>query len=61
LFAAADFRGLIVGSGCASAPGAVSGKLAFTVEDAVAMSRDGDRVILCREVASVDDLQGFEV
>lgn len=53
--------GCIIGSGIGSAPGAATGMLVFTVQDAVELSRDGSKVILCRECASVDDILGFEV
>lgn len=45
--------------GLAASPGAVSGKVVFTAEDAVARAAKGDKVILVRIETSPDDIQGM--
>jgi pyruvate,orthophosphate dikinase len=55
------FKSSIVGSGLPAAPGAVVGKLAFTLEDAIAMASDGNNIIMCTQTASVEDIRAFEV
>ncbi len=50
---AADAKGLAAG------PGAASGHLVFTADDAVAWSKKGKRVILVRKETSPDDIHGM--
>jgi pyruvate,orthophosphate dikinase len=45
--------------GLAASPGAVSGKVYFTADDAVARAAKGDKVILVRAETSPDDIQGM--
>jgi pyruvate,orthophosphate dikinase len=45
--------------GLAASPGAVSGKVVFTAEDAVARAAKGEKVILVRIETSPDDIQGM--
>jgi pyruvate,orthophosphate dikinase len=47
--------------GLAASPGAASGKVVFTAEDAVARVAKGDRVILVRTETNPDDIQGMAV
>jgi pyruvate,orthophosphate dikinase len=48
-----------VAHGLAASPGAVSGEIAFTADDAVAMEKQGKRVILVREETKPEDIHGF--
>jgi pyruvate, orthophosphate dikinase len=45
--------------GIAASPGAASGQIAFSADDAVAMEMEGKRVILVREETKPDDIHGF--
>jgi pyruvate,orthophosphate dikinase len=46
-------------NGIAASPGAASGQIAFTADDAVAMEQQGKRVILVRVETKPDDIHGF--
>jgi pyruvate,orthophosphate dikinase len=48
-----------VAHGLAASPGAVSGEIAFTANNAVAMEKQGKRVILVREETKPEDIHGF--
>jgi pyruvate,orthophosphate dikinase len=45
--------------GIAASPGAASGQIAYSADDAVAMGKEGKRVILVREETKPDDIHGF--
>ncbi|MBW1982010.1 MAG: pyruvate, phosphate dikinase [Deltaproteobacteria bacterium] len=45
--------------GIAASPGAASGQIAFSADDAVDMEKQGRRVILVREETKPDDIHGF--
>ena len=47
--------------GLPAGPGAATGRIVFHAEDAVAWTRNGDRVVLCRIETSPDDIRGMEV
>jgi pyruvate, orthophosphate dikinase len=47
--------------GLAAAPGAVTGKLAFSVADAQALAALGESVILCRTETDPEDIHGIHV
>jgi len=47
--------------GLAASPGAVTGKLAFSVADAQALAASGDPVILCRTETDPEDIHGIHV
>ena len=48
-----------IAKGLPSSPGAVSGKVVFSADDAVEWSRKGEKVILVREETKPDDVHGF--
>jgi len=51
----------ILGHGLPASPGAASGKLVFTAEDAEAWAADGENVILARVETSPEDIAGMSV
>jgi pyruvate,orthophosphate dikinase len=51
--------GRVLGKGLPAGPGAASGKIVFTAEDAEAASRRGDTVILTRLETSPEDIRGM--
>ena len=53
----ADFETLTKGVG--ASPGAASGEIVFTADDAVAAGKDGREVILVRPFTEADDVHGF--
>jgi pyruvate, orthophosphate dikinase len=53
----ADFETLTEGVG--ASPGAATGEIVFTADDAVAAERDGRDVILVRPFTEADDVHGF--
>ena len=53
----ADFETLTKGVG--ASPGAASGEIVFTADDAVAAGKDGRDVILVRPFTEADDVHGF--
>src|SRR4029453_17746035 len=48
-----------IGSGLAAGPGAASGHVVFSAEEAVARSEKGDKVVLARIETSPEDLRGM--
>src|SRR5438067_11140454 len=48
-----------IGSGLAAGPGAASGHVVFSAEEAVARSEKGDKVVLARVETSPEDLRGM--
>jgi pyruvate, orthophosphate dikinase len=54
----ADFETLTEGAG--ASPGAASGEIVFTADDAVAAAEDGRDVILVRPFTEADDVHGFQ-
>ena len=54
----ADFETLTEGAG--ASPGAASGEIVFTADDAVAAEKDGRDVILVRPFTEADDVHGFQ-
>ncbi len=55
----ADFEAFA--KGLPASPGAASGRIAFTVERALAFAEDGERVILVRTETSPEDIEGMKV
>jgi len=53
--------GKLLASGLNASPGAASGKVVFSAEDAVDMANSGDQVILVRLETSPEDIQGMNV
>ncbi|MEX0618681.1 MAG: pyruvate, phosphate dikinase [Pseudohongiellaceae bacterium] len=49
----------VIGRGLPAGPGAATGRIAFTAANAVAESRKGNKVVLCRTETSPDDLKGM--
>ena len=45
--------------GVAASPGAATGKVVFSSEEAVVQARDGDEVILVRPETTPDDIHGM--
>ena len=52
-------NGRLLAKGLAAGPGAASGKIAFSADDAVTMARSGDPVVLVRVETSPEDLRGM--
>ena len=50
-----------VAKGLPASPGAASGKVYFTAEDAVAAKEKGIKVVLCRQETSPEDIEGMHV
>lgn len=50
---------LALTTGLAASPGAASGKICFTAEEAKARKENGEEVLLCRTETSPEDLQGM--
>lgn len=50
----------VIAKGLAASPGAVSGKVVFTADDACAWVKNGERVILVRNETSPDDIAGMD-
>ncbi len=48
-----------VASGLPASPGAATGKAYFTAEDAVVAKARGEKVVLCREETSPEDIEGM--
>ncbi len=48
-----------IAKGLPSSPGAVSGKVVFSADDAVEWAKKGEKVILVREETKPDDVHGF--
>ncbi|TVQ55977.1 MAG: pyruvate, phosphate dikinase [Phycisphaerales bacterium] len=49
----------IIAEGLPASPGAATGKLAFTAEEAVDRTRDGEKVLLVRKETSPEDVDGM--
>ena len=49
----------IIGKGLPAGPGAATGRIAFTAATAEAETRKGNKVVLCRNETSPDDLKGM--
>ena len=49
----------VLAQGLPASPGAATGKVVFTAEDAVQLSQDGQKVILVRIETSPEDIQGM--
>ncbi len=49
----------VIGSGLPAGPGAASGKIVFSADDAERLSDKGERVVLCRVETSPEDLRGM--
>lgn len=49
----------VIAKGLPASPGAVSGKIVFTAEDAEAQGQKGEKVILCRIETSPEDISGM--
>jgi pyruvate, orthophosphate dikinase len=50
-----------IATGLPASPGAVSGKIVFSADDAVVMAKDKSRVILVRKETVPDDIHGMDV
>ncbi|MEW7007836.1 pyruvate, phosphate dikinase [Lentilitoribacter sp. EG35] len=50
----------VIGSGVSASPGAASGEIVFTAEDAISASREGHKVILVRTETSPEDVHGMQ-
>jgi pyruvate,orthophosphate dikinase len=50
-----------IGHGIPAGTGVATGRVALSIESAKHLSREGDPVILVREEASTEDIEGFEV
>ena len=50
----------VVGKGIAASPGAATGKIVFTAEDAVIKGKRGEKVILVRLETSPEDIEGMK-
>jgi pyruvate,orthophosphate dikinase len=51
----------VVAKGLAASPGAASGMVVFTADDAVRYAQDGESVILVRKETNPDDIEGINV
>ncbi len=51
----------VIAKGLAASPGAASGKVVFTADDAVKLAQAGEKVILVRQETSPDDIHGMAV
>lgn len=56
-----DAKVEIIARGLAASPGAASGKIVFSAEDAVKLANSGENVILVRKETSPDDISGMAV
>ena len=50
----------IIGKGIAASPGAATGKVVFTAEDAVVEGKKGEKVVLVRLETSPEDIEGMK-
>ncbi|HZP26937.1 MAG TPA: putative PEP-binding protein, partial [Dehalococcoidia bacterium] len=57
--AKAQANGRLLGKGINASPGAATGKVAFTVDSAIAMAERGERVVLVRPETAADDMPGI--
>ncbi len=51
----------VIGRGLPASPGAATGKIVFSAEDAEAWVENGEKVILCRTETSPEDITGMHV
>jgi len=51
----------VIARGLAASPGAATGKVVFTAEDAVKLAQVGEKVILVRQETNPDDIHGMAV
>jgi pyruvate,orthophosphate dikinase len=51
----------VIATGLAASPGAASGRVVFTADDAVMLANAGEKVILVRQETNPDDIHGMEV
>ncbi|MDH4222007.1 MAG: pyruvate, phosphate dikinase [candidate division Zixibacteria bacterium] len=51
----------VIARGLAASPGAATGKVVFTAEDAVKLAQSGEKVILVRQETNPDDISGMAV
>jgi len=51
----------IIAKGLAASPGAASGKVVFTADDAVTLAKNGEKVVLVRKETNPDDIAGLAV
>lgn len=56
---AVGYRGTPIGSGLPASPGAVTGAIVFSAEDAIAADAEGRKVILVRSETSPEDIHGM--
>lgn len=56
-----DAKVEIIAQGLAASPGAASGKIVFSAEDAVKLANSGENVILVRKETNPDDISGMAV
>ena len=49
----------VIARGLPASPGAASGKIVFTADEAEVLANDGERVILCRTETSPEDIHGM--
>jgi len=52
--------GRLLGKGLPAGPGAATGRVVFTADDAVKWKKRGERVVLCRVETSPDDIRGMD-
>jgi len=57
--AAAEKKAEVIGTGLPAGPGAATGKIYFTAEEAVAAAAKGEKVVLVRRATSPEDLRGM--
>ncbi len=51
----------IIAKGLGASPGAASGKVVFTADDAVTLTKNGEKVMLVRKETNPDDISGMAV
>jgi len=51
----------VITKGLAASPGAASGRVVFTADDAVMLAHAGEKVLLVRQETNPDDIHGMEV
>jgi pyruvate,orthophosphate dikinase len=49
----------VIAKGLPASPGAAAGKVVFTAEDAEVQAKNGEKVILCRQETSPEDIHGM--
>ena len=53
-------EGRLLGKGLPAGPGAATGRVVFTADEAVDWKKKGERVVLCRIETSPDDIRGMD-